>query len=191
MGIDVAGYVVCVYIVAIGTENRVSLNPIDILDIAITKKAKRIILAHNHPGQDMENVYPSKSDIDFILPVHRRANRILHASKPFGFQILDHLILCDDGYFSFLSESLIDAIEDMKDYKPYKDVEPEIIKERKDYGVDKLIEGIDKGLAEGKRERNIEIVKSMLADNMDIDIIMKHTKLTEKEILKIKSDMGL
>ena len=43
-------------------------------------------------------------------------------------------------------------------------------------------EGISKGISEGKRERNIEIVKNMLSKNMDIKLISEITGLTESEV---------
>ena len=41
---------------------------------------------------------------------------------------------------------------------------------------------LDEARDEGKRERNIEIVKNMLSKNMDIKLISEITGLTENEI---------
>ena len=54
-------------------------------------------------------------------------------------------------------------------------------------GVDDGIEkGIQKGKEKGAREKQIEIAKSMLKENMDIEIIIKITGLTKEEIEKLK-----
>ena len=45
--------------------------------------------------------------------------------------------------------------------------------------------GIDIGKSEGKNERNIEIVKNMLLENVSLEIIQKVTELSEEEIKKI------
>lgn len=45
--------------------------------------------------------------------------------------------------------------------------------------------GQDKGKAEGRNERNIEIAKSMLKENIDINVISKITGLSKDEIEKI------
>lgn len=50
-------------------------------------------------------------------------------------------------------------------------------------GVD---DGIEEGKAKGAREKQIEIAKSMLKENMDIEIIIKITGLTKEEIEKLK-----
>ena len=46
--------------------------------------------------------------------------------------------------------------------------------------------GLDDGVEKGAREKQIEIAKSMLKENMDIEIIIKITGLTKEEIEKLK-----
>ena len=56
-----------------------------------------------------------------------------------------------------------------------------------DKGLDDGIEkGIEKGKEKGAKEEKIKIVKSMLKENMDIEIIIKITGLTKEEIEKLK-----
>ena len=56
-----------------------------------------------------------------------------------------------------------------------------------DKGLDDGIEkGIQKGKEKGAKEEKIKIVKSMLKENMDIEIIIKITGLTKEEIEKLK-----
>ena len=50
-------------------------------------------------------------------------------------------------------------------------------------GVD---DGIEEGKAKGAREKQIEKVKSMLKENMDIEMIIKITGLTKQEIEKLQ-----
>ena len=50
-------------------------------------------------------------------------------------------------------------------------------------GVD---DGIEEGKTKGAREKQIEIAKSMLKENMDIEIIIKITGLTKEEIEKLQ-----
>lgn len=47
-------------------------------------------------------------------------------------------------------------------------------------------EGLKEGIKEGSYKRNIEIAKTMLKDNMDIEIISKYTNLSKEELEKIK-----
>ena len=58
---------------------------------AIEGTAHAVIVAHNHPSG---NKNPSESD--------RRATKDLKkAIKPFNIEVLDHIIVCEDGYYSF------------------------------------------------------------------------------------------
>ena len=52
-----------------------------------------------------------------------------------------------------------------------------------DKGLD---DGIEEGKAKGAREKQIEIAKSMLKENMDIEMIIKITGLTKQEIEKLQ-----
>ena len=49
--------------------------------------------------------------------------------------------------------------------------------------------GIDIGKSEGKNERNIEVAKNMLLENVSLEIIQKVTELSEEEILNLKNNM--
>ena len=51
---------------------------------------------------------------------------------------------------------------------------------------DGIEKGIEKGKEKGAKEEKIKIVKSMLKENMDIEIIIKITGLTKEEIEKLK-----
>ena len=56
-----------------------------------------------------------------------------------------------------------------------------------DKGLDDGIEkGIQKGKEKGAKEEKIKIVKSMLKENMDIEMIIKITGLTKQEIEKLQ-----
>ena len=52
--------------------------------------------------------------------------------------------------------------------------------------ADGMVEGEAKGKVAGKNERNIEIAKNMLKENIDIELISKVTGLNPEEIEKLK-----
>jgi len=56
-----------------------------------------VILLHNHPSG---NLQPSQADINIT-------NKINEAGKLLDIQVLDHIILTEDSYFSFQEEGLI------------------------------------------------------------------------------------
>ena len=61
---------------------------------AIEELASSIILCHNHPSG---NLQPSQSDIDLT-------KKLADAGKTLDIMVLDHLIITDEGYYSFADE---------------------------------------------------------------------------------------
>ena len=47
-------------------------------------------------------------------------------------------------------------------------------------------EGMEKGRAEGMNQRSLDIARNMLADGVDINLIMKYSGLTQEQIEKLK-----
>ena len=80
-----------------GTLDRSSVYPREIYKRVINLNAKSIILAHNHPS---DNIAPSKSDIELT-------NEIAKGLKNFGALLIEHIIITKNSYFSFLEEGLI------------------------------------------------------------------------------------
>lgn len=64
---------------------------------ALLKESSALILAHNHPSG---NLKPSQADLSLT-------RKLKEFGEMVGFQVLDHLILSDNGYFSFADEGLI------------------------------------------------------------------------------------
>lgn len=77
-----------------GNTNIVSADAKNILSEVIKIQAPKIILIHNHPSG---NLTPSKSDIDFT-------KKIKKASEILGIQMLDHIIIAENGYTSIFYE---------------------------------------------------------------------------------------
>ena len=65
-----------------------------ILQAALLTNSVAIILAHNHPSGSLK---PSQQDIEITKQVKR-------AAKLMRIEVFDHLILTDEGYYSFADE---------------------------------------------------------------------------------------
>jgi len=72
-------------------------DPRLILAAAIRIAGCSIILAHNHPSGSLR---PSKADEELTL-------KIKEAAKYHDIQVLDHLIVSPEGYYSFADEGLL------------------------------------------------------------------------------------
>ena len=68
-----------------------------ILKKALEQDATAIVLCHNHPSG---NLKPSKADEDLTL-------KIKEAAKYFDIRVMDHIIVSEDGYYSFADEGIL------------------------------------------------------------------------------------
>ena len=73
------------------------VDPKKIFKLALDYNSSSIILAHNHPSN---NLKPSDNDI-------RLTRKLAEAGKALEIQVLDHIIAGNDNYFSFADEGLI------------------------------------------------------------------------------------
>ncbi|MBO9593532.1 MAG: DNA repair protein RadC [Niabella sp.] len=71
-------------------------DPRIILRKALEKNAVGLILAHNHPSG---NLSPSKAD-EFLT------TKIREAAKFLDIRVMDHIIVSDEGYYSFADEGM-------------------------------------------------------------------------------------
>lgn len=76
----------------IGTVNQSMVHPRDIYKMAYQVNAVGIICVHNHPTGD---VRPSKSDINTTI-------RLKEVSDLMGVELVDHIIIGKNKYYSFL-----------------------------------------------------------------------------------------
>lgn len=81
----------------LGTANHSLVHPRDIFKEAYLLNATSIICVHNHPSGE---VTPSKEDIEMT-------NRIKDIGKLMGIPLLDHIIIGDNKYYSFLENGKI------------------------------------------------------------------------------------
>lgn len=72
-------------------------DPRIILRTALEKEAVSLILCHNHPSGSLK---PSRADEELT-------QKIKEAAKYFDIKVLDHLIVSDDGYYSFADEGIL------------------------------------------------------------------------------------
>ena len=79
----------------IGTINYSLVHPREVFKEAYLLGATAIICIHNHPGG---NPIPSNQDYDVT-------NNLIAASKILGIKLLDHIIICEKTYYSFLENN--------------------------------------------------------------------------------------
>lgn len=80
-----------------GTVNAASVYPRELIEMAIRASATGIILSHNHPSG---NTTPSAED-------KRLTMNMLALGELSGLVLHDHIIIGNDGYYSFADEGVL------------------------------------------------------------------------------------
>ncbi len=82
-------------VVTIGLLNRTLVHPREIFTDALKDRAAAIIVGHNHPSGKVE---PSAEDRDVT-------KRLKQAGDILGVPVLDHIIVSQEGFYSFLDKN--------------------------------------------------------------------------------------
>jgi DNA repair protein RadC len=83
--------------ISIGILNKSIVHPREVFSPAVSVCAAAIIIIHNHPSCDPK---PSSADINIT-------DRLVNAGKIIGIEVLDHVIIGGDRYFSFVDEDIM------------------------------------------------------------------------------------
>jgi len=84
-------------IISAGGITGTVADPRLILKKALEENAVSIILSHNHPSGSPK---PSRADEELTL-------KIKEAARFFDIRVIDHIIVSEDGYFSFADEGIL------------------------------------------------------------------------------------
>jgi DNA repair protein RadC len=84
-------------IISSGGMTGTVADPRIILKKALEEEAVSIILCHNHPSG---NLKPSKADEELT-------SKIRNAARFFDIQVLDHIIVSTEGYYSFADDGIM------------------------------------------------------------------------------------
>ena len=111
----------------------------------------------------------------------------------------------EERYISLLTDKVFDRLfeeaeiakftpQEMREYETskmaYRDIKNFVDTAKREgiaEGMEKgMKEGLEKGRAEGMNQRSLDIARNMLADGVDINLIMKYSGLTQEQIEKLK-----
>lgn len=85
------------YLASFGGITGTVADPRLIISVALKTAAVGIIIAHNHPSG---NLKPSRGDEELT-------SRIRDVAHLLDIKLLDHIILCNDGFYSFADSGII------------------------------------------------------------------------------------
>ena len=95
--LDGASYIINKSIVFIGSLNQSLVHPREVFAQAISDRAASIIISHNHPSGQLS---PSIADLEVT-------KRLKKVGEIMGIELLDHVIISHNGYFSLQEEGLM------------------------------------------------------------------------------------
>ncbi len=95
--LDGKNRIIAMDMVSVGSLNQSIVHPREVFKTACLSNAAAVILAHNHPTGDPT---PSNEDISIT-------RRLKEAGELMGIKVLDHIIVGDGGYLSFVERGLI------------------------------------------------------------------------------------
>ena len=95
--LDGANHLIQTKIITIGILNQSLVHPREVFSYAIEKRCASIIVAHNHPSGILE---ASSEDINVT-------KRLQESGKILGIELLDHLIITNDGFVSLKEECVL------------------------------------------------------------------------------------
>lgn len=84
--------IVCLDRVSVGSLNQSIVHPREVFKTALLSSAAAVLLIHNHPTGD-----PTPSPEDIAI-----TTRLKEAGELLGIRVLDHVIIGDDRYISFV-----------------------------------------------------------------------------------------
>ena len=82
-----------------GNDANIAVDFRHIIHLLVIHNAYYFYLIHNHPNN---TGYPSETDIDFT-------NKMIQKARNINVELLDHLIISQRGYYSFLHEELFSS----------------------------------------------------------------------------------
>jgi DNA repair protein RadC len=147
-------------LISLGSMGKTIVEPLEVFRLALQKKVAKVILIHNHPSG---NLTPSEEDLDIT-------DRLIQVGKIVGCPVIDHLIITEEDYTSFVDSGIFARLE-----KSTK------------YALDLSGASEKRGEQNKAEETAIKMIKKQKLDLIDIK---EYTGLSIKQLEKIKNELS-
>ncbi|MDY0227124.1 MAG: DNA repair protein RadC [Desulfomicrobium apsheronum] len=95
--LDTKNRIICYDTVSIGSLSASIVHPREVFKSALLSSAAAVIFLHNHPSGETN---PSREDFEIT-------KRLKEAGDLLGIRVLDHLIIGEQGFYSFANDGSI------------------------------------------------------------------------------------
>ena len=155
VGLDLANNLNFIELVALGDHEQVKMTSTDVFRVALIKNAPKLIFVHNHPTGSLN---ASAADKHATLCLIRIAEMV-------GIDVVDHIIISENDYFSFAEDGLLDEIKLSDEYR--------LLDRTKFQQLQSDLK--QAGKVEAIFQEKILMTKKMAELNLDTDLIKKIT----------------
>ena len=95
--LDARNQVIKKEVISVGSLTENLVHPREVFEPAVRNVAAQVVLAHNHPSGDPT---PSENDLEIT-------KRLVEAGKLLGIDVIDHVIVVKNSFFSFKNKGLL------------------------------------------------------------------------------------
>ena len=167
ISLDNAHKVLNIELVSLGTINKTLVEPMEVFSIPLQKRAVKIIIVYNHPSGEIK---PSDADKDIT-------DRLIQVGLIMNVPVLDHLIITEKTFFSFLDSGLLEQLANSTKYVPEYELKRRYHEQIKEIEQKK-----------GGKEKAKEIARTMKKEGYETEDIMKLTGLPKATVNRLKID---
>jgi len=176
VSLDAVNRIQLIELISLGSGVQTIADPIEIFSFALQKQARKIVLVHNHPTGI---VVPSEAD-------KQVTSRMMAIGEFVNIPVIDHLIIGNNRFFSFLTEGLYAELNRTKPDLTFREVdrmtkEIEALKEKMKAAEDR-ISAAEKKATKAKEEKVKEIAKRAFKKGMNVKQIAEMTGLSMKVV---------
>lgn len=179
IGLENNNRILFIELISLGSVNKTIAEPMEVFSFALQKRAVKIMVCHNHPSGELK---PSEADKDVT-------DRLIQVGIIVNTELVDHLIISERSYLSFVDIGLLDTLKQSTKYVPtyelinrIKQEAKELVKQAEKEAKEKIKEA--KEIA--KKQEKAKIAKELKSSGMEIESIAKFTGLTVEEVEKIR-----
>lgn len=161
IGLEQNQRILFVELISLGTVKKALVEPMEVFSLALQKRAVKIVLCHNHPSGELK---PSEADKDIT-------DKLIQVGFIVDTPVVDHLIISDKSYLSFVDIGLLAELEKSTKYVP-----PYVLIERAQLEAAKIAD----------RNAKIDIAKELKRRGTDAETIAEITGLTVADINQLR-----
>ncbi len=172
IGLTANSKIIFIELVSLGSVKATTVEPMNVFRVAVLKGAVKVIFVHNHPSGDLN---PSEEDKNVT-------DRLIQVGKILDIEVIDHLIITENSFMSFVGIGLMEELRQSIKYLPSYVLERKIRSEEKLLRKEAVKTASEKAALKSKKD----IAKEMKKKGYSVDEIAEITGISEEEIKKIK-----